>query len=119
MTLKAWPTQEEISHDPLTHPWGVRFDLAYDGGGEGWTEYYRTKLGALLSIVRHKWFTSWGGSAVLFHTMTSDDEDADRQARAYGWEVCNSGKLTYVVTTSKDNPFLDPDWRNKLSQEEV
>lgn len=50
----------------MGRPWGVRFDLAYDGGGDAWTQFYRTKLGARISILWNKHIASWGGTAVLF-----------------------------------------------------
>lgn len=51
----------------------------------------------------------------------SNEEEADRQARAYGWEMGNaghSGKLVEMVTTSPENPFLDPDWKSRITREE-
>lgn len=52
--------------DHSDRPWGVKFDLAYDGGGSRWTGYYRTRLGARISAWWHYHIASWGGSAVLF-----------------------------------------------------
>jgi hypothetical protein len=51
---------------PHDRPWGVTFSLAYDGGGEEWTQYYRTKFGRRVSIIWHKYIASWGGTAVPF-----------------------------------------------------
>lgn len=65
--MDNWPTYDQIHRSRLTRSWGVKFDLAYDGGGRGtWTQYYRTKLGARISMFWHKEVASWGGSAVLF-----------------------------------------------------
>lgn len=39
--------------------------------------------------------------------------ETDRNARAYGWEIGRRGLDPVAqVETSKDNPFLDPDWRS-------
>lgn len=45
--------------------WRVDFDLAYDGGGSSWTQYYRTKIGARISMLWNCHVASWGGSAEL------------------------------------------------------
>lgn len=47
-------------------PWGIRFDLAYDSGGEEWTQYYRTKIGARISAWFQNYVASWGGTAIMF-----------------------------------------------------
>lgn len=50
--------------------WRVDFhNLAYDGGGsQSWTQYYRTKLGALFSKFWNLHVSSWGGDAHLIDT---------------------------------------------------
>lgn len=50
--------------------WRVDFkELAYEGGGSSsWTQYYRTKVGALLSKVWNLYVASWGGKATLIDT---------------------------------------------------
>ena len=48
--------------------------------------------------------------------MTPQDiREIDRNARAYGFEI-GRGRLVLgeVVTTSPDNPFLDPDWASNV-----
>lgn len=44
----------------------VEYDLAYDGGGSAFEEYYRTKIGARISAFFHLHVRSWGGSADLY-----------------------------------------------------
>lgn len=41
-------------------------------------------------------------------------EGIDRNARAYGWEVGRGQEIGSEVQTSDDNPFLDPDWRDRI-----
>lgn len=50
-----------------TCKWKVNFkNLAYDGGGSAsWTQYYWTKIGALFSMYRNIYISSWGGKAEL------------------------------------------------------
>lgn len=45
--------------------WRIYFDLAYDGGGASWTQYYWTKTGARFSRIWHLYIASWGGRAQL------------------------------------------------------
>lgn len=61
--------------------------------------------------VRRLWVAQ--DQAVVDHdTMAS----IDRNARAYGYEVGKTGELVAVVeNTSPDNPFLDPNWRDRLA----
>ena len=48
---------------------------------------------------------------------TRDIEEMDRNARAYGWQVGRSGTFpTDVTETTDDNPFVDPNWRDKLAR---
>lgn len=48
----------------------MEYDLAYDGGGSTFSEYYKTELGARVSAFFHLHFRSWGGSAELYpHPM--------------------------------------------------
>lgn len=47
-------------------PWRMHYDLAYDGGGSEFDQYYRTKFGAKFSAFFHLYFRSWGGSAELY-----------------------------------------------------
>jgi len=44
----------------------MNYDLAYDGGGSVFDEYYKTELGARISAFFHLHFRSWGGSAELY-----------------------------------------------------
>lgn len=65
--LCARPARPGADDYPTRGGWGVHFDLAYDGGGNGvWTQYYRTRLGARLSRFWHRSIVSHGGNAVLF-----------------------------------------------------
>lgn len=42
-------------------------------------------------------------------------KDADRNARAYGWEVGHGQPLTEQINgLSDDNPFLDDNWKDKV-----
>jgi hypothetical protein len=54
-----------IKRNAHTCRWRVDFDLAYDGGGSAWTQYYWTKFGARFSMFWHKQIASWSGSAEL------------------------------------------------------
>lgn len=54
--------------DHSDRPWRVDYDLAYDGGGSQFSQYYRTKFGARFSIWRQMHVASWGGSAKLIWT---------------------------------------------------
>lgn len=48
----------------------VHYDLAYDGGGSEFDEYYKTKWGAWISALIHIHVRSWGGTADLYpHPM--------------------------------------------------
>jgi hypothetical protein len=44
----------------------VEYDLAYDGGGSAFEEYYKTALGARVAAFIHLHIRSWGGSAELY-----------------------------------------------------
>lgn len=42
--------------------------------------------------------------------------EVDRNARAYGWACGRAGGLLVGETTAgPDNPFLDPNWRERLT----
>lgn len=41
-------------------------------------------------------------------------EEVDRNARAYGWEVGHGRPLNERFDSDPSNPFLDPEWRNKV-----
>ena len=48
----------------------IRYDLAFDGGGSVFDEYYKTRTGALISSFFWRHVRSWGGSAYLYpHPM--------------------------------------------------
>lgn len=50
------------------------------------------------------------------HYGVSDLAEIDRNARAYGWEVGRRGiEPTAVTETSEGNPFIDPDWRDRMA----
>lgn len=44
----------------------MHYDLAFDGGGSAFDEYYRTLVGARVSAFFWIHFCSWGGSAKLY-----------------------------------------------------
>ena len=44
----------------------MEYDLAYDGGGSAFNEYYKTRWGARIAAFFHLHVLSWGGSAELF-----------------------------------------------------
>lgn len=47
------------------------------------------------------------------------EEEIDRNARAYGFEVGKGHPLTEVIEqTSPDNPFMNPDWRQSVEAKE-
>jgi hypothetical protein len=56
-----------MKKNEYTCSWRVDFkNLAYDGGGSGsWTQYYRTKIGARISMFWNLYISSWGGDAEL------------------------------------------------------
>lgn len=44
-----------------------------------------------------------------------NQEEMDRNARAYGWEACRQGTLAENFTSlSEDNPFINPNWRKDM-----
>jgi hypothetical protein len=43
-------------------------------------------------------------------------KEHDRNARAYGYEVGKGAKLGRVVLATDDNPFMDPDWADKVTE---
>lgn len=45
----------------------------------------------------------------------SENLEADRNARAYGFEIGRGQPLGETVVASGDNPFNDPDWRDRVS----
>lgn len=53
---------------PTHRRFHVRYDLAYDGGGDTWTGYYHTPLIARLAIFYNMRIASYGGKAVLVDT---------------------------------------------------
>jgi len=56
-----------VKKNKHTCRWQVKFiGLAYDGGGyASWTQYYRTKIGARISMFWNLYVSSWGGIAKL------------------------------------------------------
>lgn len=57
-----WERQEQ-------RPWSIDYDLAYDGGGSGFTMHYRTQFGARVAAFCHLHLLSYGGSAKLSRTL--------------------------------------------------
>lgn len=49
----------------------------------------------------------------------TNPEEIDRNARAYGWEVGKHGQLDPTVGLSPDNPFADPNWRDRVGGGDV
>lgn len=41
-------------------------------------------------------------------------EEIDRNARAYGWAVGRGQPLAEQIESGDDNPFHDPDWRERI-----
>ena len=41
-------------------------------------------------------------------------DEADRNARAYGWEIGHGSPLVAVLDFSPENPFIDPNWRDNV-----
>lgn len=48
----------------------MHYDLAYDGGGSEFDQFYRTRFGARWSAFWHLHLRSWGGSAQLYDRGT-------------------------------------------------
>lgn len=45
--------------------------------------------------------------------------ELDRNARAYGFEIGRGHPLTEKLThISPDNPFMDRDWKSKITKED-
>jgi len=59
--------KHRIKKDKSNRKWRIEYDLAYDGGGEEWVGYYRTRLGAKISAFWNVHVSSWGGSAILIN----------------------------------------------------
>jgi hypothetical protein len=53
---------------PPKRRWKVDFfELAYDGGGmASWSQWYRTKVSAYISMYWNVYVSSWGGDAELY-----------------------------------------------------
>lgn len=67
MTEPLYPHRPRSRPDQSYRPWGVEYQLIYDGGGvERWTQYYRTKIGAYISAWWNYYIGSWGGNISLF-----------------------------------------------------
>lgn len=47
----------------------------------------------------------------------STHAEIDRCARAYGWEIGAGKRLGRIITLSPNNPFKDPNWREKMSED--
>ena len=41
-------------------------------------------------------------------------DEADRNARAYGWEIGHGSPLVPILDFSPENPFTDPNWRDNV-----
>lgn len=48
-------------------------------------------------------------------TPPIDLSEVDRNARAYGWEIGRGQALAETIEFSDDNPFVDPNWRNRIN----
>lgn len=50
----------------------------------------------------------------VVNRLRSEQDNVDRNARAYGYDVAKSGgPPVAVLTLSADNPFIHPDWRER------
>ena len=68
--VREWPAHSQtVSLEPSSRRWAVVYDLAYDGGGSDFVEFYRTKTGALVARWLHMNLRSWGGSAKLYDQL--------------------------------------------------
>lgn len=72
--------------------YAVHYDLAYDGGGERFTNEYRTRAGATVAAWWNRHVSSWGGSARLEDRLTAPPAGLDFDAwvelgRANGFVV--------------------------------
>lgn len=54
------------------------------------------------------------GADRMARALLKTQEEADRNARAFGWEIGHGQELGKVIESSPDNPFLDPNWRRKV-----
>jgi hypothetical protein len=54
------------------------------------------------------------GEAVVEALNRPDPSEADRNARAYGWEIGRGQVLGQVVNTTEGNPFMSAEWRDDL-----
>lgn len=68
-------------------------------------------------MVRYYSADGWWSSIVMFELVDPSIEESDRCARAYGWEVGYGHPLVKQINElCKTNPFLDPNWRDKLEE---
>jgi len=65
MRKQLYPVERK-PRDRSHLPWKVEYDLAYDGGGSRWSQYYRWYWQARLMAFLNYHVFSWGGSAVLY-----------------------------------------------------
>lgn len=59
--MQVYP-RERKTRDKSHRRWRMDAELAYDGGGGKWTDYYRTYLGARIAAFYHYHIASYGGS---------------------------------------------------------
>lgn len=72
--MQLYPKEKKprgVSH----RRWRIDAYLAYDGGGTGWTDYYRTLWGAKIAAWYHYHLASYGGSIELTDTFKEDKDD--------------------------------------------
>jgi hypothetical protein len=71
-TEELWPKKVKQTKRDVAkgRPWRVDYDLAYEGGGTAFKQYYRTRQGAIFSAFFHKFVRSYGGTAILVHQPT-------------------------------------------------
>lgn len=66
--IKVEPERLGLRIERPELPWGVHYNLAYDGGGSEWTKYYKTRTRARIAAFWHRNIATWGGTTKLFDT---------------------------------------------------
>lgn len=55
------------------------------------------------------------GKAVDALVKDSYIMEVDRNARAYGWEIGRGSEIKPMIQMTDDNPFENPDWRERIA----
>jgi hypothetical protein len=77
---QIYPKKSKERKDVSDRIWRIDYNLIYDDGTLQFSQYYRTRFGALWSAFWHEHLRSWGGSAVLIH-QPSEPKDPRRRNR--------------------------------------